>query len=227
MQAAVDPSKGAIEVIRKAEAELRQWLVRAAENGDYEAVRRVAEWANELQHMMETNVPVEMNPLPALISDHQPSSRHFDGVGAAHRSPGRHDKAKTNPFVAVSAKGKRAKKGEYPRFLRDGDELLKLGWSKREKKMYRHKAPKRIVLLVCESLQRVGGKGDRFMMDQIFPIADPKSENEVPSYQAYLSLAWLRKEELVVQHGRQGYSLYPETNLADAIEQRWKQLPKS
>jgi hypothetical protein len=121
----------------------------------------------------------------------------------------------------------RAAKGEYPKFLRDGEELLKIGWSKREKKVYRHKAPKRVVLLVSEALQQEGLHQKRFVMDQILPIHDPESDSDVPGYQAYLSLAWLRKEKLIIQHGRQGYSLQRDTNLTDAVEERWKLLPNS
>jgi hypothetical protein len=49
---------------------------------------------------------------------------------------------------------------------------------------------------------------------------------EVPSYQAYLVLAWLRKENMITQHGRQGYSLPSAVNLAASVKEQWERLPK-
>jgi hypothetical protein len=121
----------------------------------------------------------------------------------------------------------RSTKREYPKFLRDGEELLKIGWSKREKKAYRHKAPKRIVLLVSQALQHAGQRAQRVVMEQVLPIRDPQTETDVPTYQAYLSLAWLRKEKLIVQHGRQGYTLASETPLEATLEARWANLPRA
>jgi hypothetical protein len=42
-----------------------------------------------------------------------------------------------------------------------------------------------------------------------------------------LVLAWLRHENLITRHGRQGYSLAPNVSLVDAVEERWKLLPKT
>ena len=47
----------------------------------------------------------------------------------------------------------------------------------------------------------------------------------MPSYQAYLALAWFRVEALVTQHGRQGYSLPEGINLTNEAERRWDKLP--
>jgi hypothetical protein len=64
-------------------------------------------------------------------------------------------------------------------------------------------------------------------MEQILPVRDPEQDADVPSYQAYLIIAWLRKENLIVQHGRQGYSRSPTTDLTGAVEQSWNSLPTS
>jgi hypothetical protein len=117
-----------------------------------------------------------------------------------------------------------AQKGQYPTFLREGDALVKIGWSKSDKSTYEHRAPRRAIELLVAALSHVGASGQRFTMEDLLPLRDPQDQSDVPSYQAYLVLAWLRKENLIVQHGRQGYSLPPNADLADACEERWQAL---
>jgi hypothetical protein len=211
----------ALEIVRQAEAQLQQLLLRAAQQGDYETARVLAEWAKPLKQVTQQSDSVDVRDSVALANgkarvqaEAYPATVHKRTD--AGKSPLRHKANRT-----------KAARGEFPKFLRDGEELLKIGWSKREKKVYRHKAPKRVVVLVSESLQQAAQDGERFVMDQILPIRDRETDSDVPSYQAYLSLAWLRKEKLIVQHGRQGYSLRPETDLPNAVEERWNVLPKS
>jgi hypothetical protein len=61
-------------------------------------------------------------------------------------------------------------------------------------------------------------------METLLPLYDPEAQDDVPTYQAYLALAWLRKESLIIQHGRQGYSLPRNADLAAASEKRWQAL---
>jgi hypothetical protein len=121
----------------------------------------------------------------------------------------------------------KAPKGEYPQFLREGEELVKVGWSKRKRSEYRHKAPKRLVMLVARAIERAAVNGERIVMEKAFPVSDPELGGDVPSYQAYLTLAWLRKEKLINQHGRQGYSLIDDSAIEENFEQRWNRLQKA
>ena len=59
--------------------------------------------------------------------------------------------------------------------------------------------------LVTE-LVRIGAEGERYTVVGIFPLKDA-DKSEIPDYQAYLTLAWLRIVELITQHRRQEYSL--------------------
>jgi hypothetical protein len=150
-----------------------------------------------------------------ISTDSPPASSSASANGASERRKvTRLSKSKTN-------------KANYPKFLRDRDELVKIGWSKKQKAEYRHKAPKAVVLLVAQALQQKGAGGERFTFEELLPFRDRDTGADVPSYQAYLVLAWLRHENLIVQHGRQGYSLAANMNLMDALEERWKLLPKA
>ena len=130
----------------------------------------------------------------------------------------------SGPTVTPAA-SRRPRKGEYPKFLCDGDSLVKIGWSKAEKAEYEHKSPKKVVVAVAHALTAAGSKGRRFSMDRVLPLTDPEDSSELPTYQCYLTLAWMRHEGLVVQHGRQGYSLPKNGDLPTAIERIWAQLP--
>jgi len=130
--------------------------------------------------------------------------------------------------LPLNAKGHlsaRAKKKLYPRFVREGDNLVKIGWSKAEKSEYEHKSPKRVLSVLLPALGSVGGNGKRFTMDRLLPLVDKNDGAELPDYQAYLCLAWVRTVGLVKQHGRQGYSLGKNGNLVQAAEALWQQLP--
>ena len=61
-------------------------------------------------------------------------------------------------------------------------------------------------------------------MDDVLPLKDPVSGTEVPAYQSYLCLAWLRSVGIVTQHGRQGYSLAKKDDVAARTEECWRQL---
>src|SRR5262249_22934714 len=120
-----------------------------------------------------------------------------------------------------SRRGKRVK-SEYPKFVREGDSLVKIGWSKRERKPYEHKAPRNVLRALVQALVRVGTGGERFTVDGILPLKHGGAE--IPDYQTYLTLAWLRSVGLITQHGRQGYSLPDAEGLDRKSEQQWGSL---
>jgi hypothetical protein len=222
----MEPRCQATEIVRRAEGELQQLLLRTAKEGDYEAARLLAEWAKQLKQMVQDNGSADQRR-SRIESANEQGQSYVGPEAFAQTLPNPTRTNKTLARRSGRAKKTKTAKREYPKFLRDGEEILKIGWSKREKKVYRHKAPQRIVLLVSQALQQAGQHGDRFVMEQVLPIRDPENDADVPSYQAYLSLAWLRKENLIVQHGRQGYSLRPNFNLTNAVKECWKLLPKS
>jgi hypothetical protein len=117
----------------------------------------------------------------------------------------------------------RNKLGQYPRFVREGDNLVKIGWSKSQRAEYEHKSPKRLLAVLCQSLTSANGK--RIMMDKVLPLKDPVTGSAFPDYQSYVCLAWLKSSGLVTQHGRQGYSLPKGIELEKSVEALWVDLP--
>ena len=62
-------------------------------------------------------------------------------------------------------------------------------------------------------------------MEENLPLKDPADGTEIPTYQVYLCLAWLRQAKLVEQHGRQGYSLPDSAHLDALAGKLFEQLP--
>ncbi len=48
---------------------------------------------------------------------------------------------------------------------------------------------------------------------------------EIPSYQVYLTLAWLRKEGLLERRGRSGYVVMDPQQLETTTADLWSTLP--
>jgi hypothetical protein len=214
----------AVAIVQRAESEIRELLLRVAGEGDYEHAALLAEWAQRLRQISE-HAGALKGP-PGVLGD-------FDGH--AETITDRHQVVTPSSSANGAPERRKAKKltnsttrkANYPRFRREREELVKIGWSKKQKAEYRHKAPKTVVLTVAEGLQRRGATGERFTFEELLPFRDRDTQAELPTYQTYLTLAWLRQENLIVQHGRQGYSLPLTIHLMDAIEERWKLLPKS
>jgi hypothetical protein len=133
-------------------------------------------------------------------------------MGAAEKTP-----------VAVGTK-KAAARAAYPRFVRRGDQLVKIGWSKREKSEYEHKTPRQAALVLAKAAAEAGKDGRIFQINALLPLSDPKDGSDIPDYQVYLVIAWWRGAGLLDQHGRQGYSIPNANQLLQAVESAWTKL---
>ncbi|MBN8596515.1 MAG: hypothetical protein J0L78_02450 [Planctomycetes bacterium] len=121
----------------------------------------------------------------------------------------------------------RTKKTEYPQFLREKQDLVKLGWSPREKGPYEHRVPKAGVDAVVAAVASRGKSGHRFAMEEIpKALAGTKGAEPIPSYQIYAVVSWLKWAGMVIQHGRQGYTVVRPQTFASSIETAWQSLPQ-
>jgi hypothetical protein len=142
--------------------------------------------------------------------------------------------APEDPAMPTALRGEAAprasaklKKTDYPQFLREKLDLVKLGWSPREKGPYEHRVPKAGVDAVASAVVSKGKSGHRFTMDEILKaLASAKSAEQVPSYQTYAVVSWLKWAGMVLQHGRQGYTVVRPQTFASSIETAWQSLPQ-
>ncbi len=185
------------KVLKKAEEDLQRAIADAATKGDYQSLPTLTYWAQALAELLDSDA----------------------GAAAPQATP-------SSPRRKPRNSTKRSKirdAGGYPKFVRDDDFLVKIGWSKRDGSEYEHKARKDVLRAVVASISRAGQRGKRFTMEEILPIANLDGSS-IPDYQAYLIVAWLRSIELLAQHGRLGYTTPQQLNLSDAVDSCWNRL---
>jgi hypothetical protein len=186
------------------EAKLRQHVADAATAGDYASVVQLAAWARTVSQLL-IDQPIERS------STHRPGARASRPEGATPQIRSRH--AERRPSVQ-----------SYPKFFRDEDRLVRVAWSKREKKEYEHKAPLTVLSALSAAIAESASDGQVFSMNHLLPIHEADG-TDIPSYQAYVGLALLKHAGLIDQHGRQGYSLPRPNEFKNAVDAVWRSLP--
>jgi hypothetical protein len=203
-------TSSAIKLLDGCEKGLRELLGKAAGKGDYSAVLKLTSWAKVIHDLAED----ARNEPPVLAS------------GSGRKSALSSSAPSQTKFRGKSQKLKTAKPVGYPRFFRDGEELIKLGWSKRKGTEYQHKAPVSVLMLLASRLAVVGAGGRMFSTENVLPLTTTEG-SQIPDYQVYLCLAWLRSDGLVRQHGRQGYTVTNGDNITAATNAHWQTLAGS
>lgn len=194
------------QTLQDAEVVLRGLLGEAASSSDYESLVEIATWARAVHELI--------NAVPREHKKASPSSRGFSS-----------ELAKAKKAGSTHHASARTKRDDYPRFFRQDDQLVRIAWSKREKKEYRHKASYAALDALVTAMASKGAEGRVFSTDQLLPIHEPDG-SEVPSYQSYVSISLLKQTGLIDQHGRQGYSIPRIEVFRDAVDAVWKKLPK-
>ncbi len=195
-------------VMSEAEITLRRLIGDAAGQGDYDAIRRLSGIAERLvafQH--ELREPIVMKR---------------DAAVSAYRSKASPRDRSTREQVQKPAKG------AYPRFQRCKGVLSRVGWSKKSKSEYEHKAPRQVCDQVVSALVTLAADpGGLVTADQILQELQRAAGAEVPQYQLYVVLALLTHVGLIEKRGRDGYRLKTATDFQahaaqalDAVEEQ-------
>lgn len=198
----MDQADRAAALLRETESKLRDMLSAAASAGRYSEVVRIAAWAGAINEML-------------------------DGRAKAFRlgSTREAEPQYGNTVLTQSPLKKRTgRASDYPRFRRDGDKLVRVAWSKGEKKEYEHRTSHAVLQAVASVMKEKGVDGRIFSTEQLFPISTADGA-EVPSYQAYVAIALLKHAGLLDQHGRRGYSIPRFDEFAKNVEEVWRHLP--
>lgn len=214
-------AKTAVAVLTEAEAKLRELVGQAAAHGDYDTAVRMATIAKDLAALADGLD--SGGPTPVGASDERKSAdpsraKPADSVAA----PGRRGGSERSGGAARSRRT--PPKGEYPKFYRQGDHLVKVSWSKKDRDEYQHKAPRRVAELLAGAIAKRAANGRQFTSDDIFPLKDSQDGGEVPSYQAYAALAWFKTSGLVRPHGRRGYTAKNQGALQSMLPSAWERL---
>ncbi len=212
-----DMVKRAKTIVDDAEHRVRALLAEAAAQGAYDDIMHLTDLARSLCELaQQAGVNgTRVDTSPTATAAHASA----EPVGSNRR------RLVPTPQASQSS-GRRVRKGDYPRFFRRRDDLVKIGWSKKDKSEYQHKAPRRVIDALAAAIARRSGNGRLFTVEELLPLKD-QDGSELPAYQVYVALAWLKSGGLVKQHGRRGYSVRNGTGLTKAAGAEWERLRES
>jgi hypothetical protein len=241
-------TKTAVAVLSEAEARLRELVGQAAAESEYDLAVQMATIAKNVAALALTldSVVSEAPLAPAAVPGDAPAMpvpravppAPADGespveyttpsparVGRTEHATARRTRRPKAKRGGRSGRKRVPRKGEYPKFYREGEYLVKVAWSKKDRGEYQHKAPRRVAELLAAAIGKRSGNGRLFTSEDIFPLKDPHGGGDVPSYQAYAALAWLKQSGLVQPHGRRGYTVQNNSRLAELLSVAWQNLP--
>jgi hypothetical protein len=217
----MDHRERAVAAMRRAEQEMRAIITDATKAQAYGDVAAVANLANSLSDL------IRQMTSGAQFADLEPmGKRPIKLVGAEWPDDVRATPAEHAAVVHRSTSTK-PRRDQYPMFLREGDRLVKIAWSKKEKRPYEHRAPRDVVDRLIDRIHaryKQVGEGRVFEAADVMPVKSGTGE-EYPSYQAYLALNWLRHVGAITRKGREGYVLKRGAAAPDKLERLWNETP--
>ena len=207
----------AIEALGVAEATLRDIIKEALAANAYRDLAKVASAVDKVAALVReldgsTSVAILVNaPSGHEAQSQLPHALAIQPSTAPMRTTGRSS-------IAAS------RRSAYPQFMRDGDKLVKVAWSKKERRPYEHRAPRAIIQALLDAVRKHKGDGKLFDATDVLPLLAENGE-EYPSYQSYLALAWLRQVGIVTKKGREGYIIKPGMATTEQVARFWQSLP--
>lgn len=225
----MDTIERAAVVLADAEKKLRELVGVAAAAGQYDPAMRVAQWAKVIAALCQDRTAASGRNGSCLelgaVSDPRAEGPHNGAHELGRSAPASQLRART-PLNAARQGRRSPVKGEYPKFLRRADQLVKIGWSKKERTEYEHRAPRRAIELLADAISRKGNNGKLFTSDDVLPLRDPSDGSEVPGYQGYVALAWFKIAGIINQNGRRGYTAKKNMNVVERAATLWAGLPE-
>lgn len=203
---------GIQRVLRSAEEELHALISAELKLQNYSEVSRIAAAAEQV----------------ALLAKELGTGASASAVSAMPRTKA--SSTVSRPRGTRSPRAKTAKRPDshaqsgYPRFAREQDRLIKIGWSKKNESEYEHRVSRDAVVSVLTALGGKFGGGELFEADTLLPVVDA-SGAEMPSYQVYLVLAWLRDLGGLEKQGREGYRCTAGKLDDSQIAELWARTP--
>ncbi|GJM08235.1 MAG: hypothetical protein DHS20C11_05110 [Lysobacteraceae bacterium] len=199
-------------IIETAAQQLTGLMQECMQRHEYEALAEIAKLATHLASAIDTADA----KAPRVAPKHN-RSKADSRAKATNKTVTSTSPTRTNSRASAASKPTSQRKpGTYPKFRIDGDRLVKVGWSKKRREEYEHRADWSSVELVVKKLKTAYSPNKTFTIEEIFPVTDA-DQNEVPTYQVYLTFAWLRESNTLQKCGRDGYAYDPGALDKDSI----------
>lgn len=112
----------------------------------------------------------------------------------------------------------RTRSSQYPFFERDGDRLIKVGWSSKARSTYEHRVSEALVRDVCKAFGSRPKSRKPLRIESVLPLHD-SAGTEIPTYQVYLVLKWLQHLGVAERRGKDGYRISASALGDEAVSQ--------
>jgi hypothetical protein len=212
----------AIAILGRCEHDLRQLLAAAASEGAYHEIGAITHVAQSVSACAEGIVggsSVATNDRPRVLEHSLPTASRLSDLEVNERE----NSSRTDVDPPLPVRRDEPSVG-YPRFLRDGHKLIKVGWSPSAQQSYEHRTGKMVVETVAKAVLGAADARQRFDMSQLHKLRLAKAQPVIPTYQVYLCIAWFKAVGLVKPLGRSTYRLNHKTGFVEKVEQAWKLL---
>ncbi|MBN2588382.1 MAG: hypothetical protein JXA96_00850 [Sedimentisphaerales bacterium] len=191
-----------LEILNKAEEELRKAIAEAAHSGDYRAVE------------VGRNVAVNIKEISDRISGNGQLKSKNETVEKEFASVGQKKKKKVI---------RRIKPTGLPRFEVKNGSLYKIGWSKKRRSEYSHKVPRTAFDAITNAMNKLANEGSGpFMAEKVIEKLNLINDEMIPAYQVYVVMAALRANDVIKQVGREGYNI--PTDISENVKNIWNEL---
>ena len=205
----------ALRVLSEAEEALSTLMREGLADQRYDDVAAVAEVTRLLTDLIGSlenpaQEDRETGPSKGRTGRENPPREKTPGAGA-------------RPPATKNARG--APRRSYPQFAKDGDRLVKVGWSGKGRQEYEHRTHRRVLWVFARVVHDRPEPADCFTMEDVLPLVYAGGK-EIPSYQAYLALAWLRSVGAIRKDGRDGYRADVFKLSDESLKSLWESLPE-
>ncbi|MHC5056186.1 MAG: hypothetical protein ACYTKD_15915 [Planctomycetota bacterium] len=212
-------------MVRELEAKLQGLLAEVAKAADYEGVLFVTSLAQSVGKLAaEVERGETPGAAPRNVRSHHSKSHSAPPVPPAVAQPQVKSPGSSRTLRKKrSRRRKRRAKREAPRFFWRGGHLVKVAHSKKSGN-YSHRTPEKGLWSVVHAVSKLGAGNGLFTAEAVMEAVGIDG-GEVPSYQAYLVLSWLKHEALIEPEGRQGYRVVANDSLERAARKKLAALP--
>jgi len=191
-----------LEILNRAEEELREAIAEAARSGDYRAVE------------VGRNLAVNIKELCERISGNGQVTTKYTSITKGTEAKSQKKRKKVT---------RRSKPAGLPRFEVRNGSLYKIGWSKKQRTEYSHKVPRLAYDAIANSMTKLANEGaGPFTAEVVIEKLNVSTEDMIPAYQVYVVLAALRSLDAISQVGREGYDI--PMDISEMAKDLWEKM---
>ena len=205
-----------------AESSLSDLLQTALRQNKYDDVAFVAEALSHVTKVRQGLQLPRFRPTSTGQNSRVPKNESESATDEKSSSPPAKSKLRAKAS-GDPARSTNTPASKYPLFLKDDSRLIKVGWSRKKKDEYMHRVPKEVVFAFVEHLEKSVGSESLFEIESLFPVSTAPGE-EIPGYQIYVIVAWLREAGVIEKKGRDGYIIQEKSKLRGEFNELWDSL---